>query len=407
MWFFRRSFVFKNFESICLFLGAIYLALSLRKDWVRGGNGWRQGDWLINSNVSFVRRGELGSAILWMSDFFSLNPLSIVVVIQLILLILFVACLFLFVSGIDLKRYFYILLFSPSFCLIFWVGDPQGAFRKEIILYVAMLVIGLSIVWKRKGFLYLGVLLAIVGVLGHEINFLLLPAFLFCIFCAYKSGLLSRGDVFLVAVVACCLIIFIGIKFFVVGYDATPESVCGPLLERGLDKHLCDGAISWIGKSSAAGRISVLNMLHDARWESVVGFCFSYFVSFLFFLKFLTLFDDKKTLVVIYVGCFFMVFPLYFVAVDWGRWMSAHTTSASLCVLCYIASGNIKKSKLNIENPSLKFWSFSPLFVLPNHSLGMQPFRLAGFYIFFLFLLLSVEVVVEFLYGQLRRLRSF
>lgn len=401
----RRFLVFKYFEYICCLCGVVFLLLSLRKDWLRGGNGWKQGDWLINSNINFVRRGGLGSAFLWVSDVMSLDPLGVVIAVQAIIFIASVFLLVLLVSKVAYKRYFLFLLFSPSFCLMFWVGDPQGGFRKEIILYLAMLLVGLGVSWRKKSAIYFSVLVAGVGCFGHEINCLLLPAFCFCIFFAFGDGIIDRFDALLMSMVGVVVASVLGVQYFAFGYYANPESVCLPLLDRGLDKHLCDGAISWIGKTSASGRGAVSNMHQNASIGNVVGFVFSYVVSSLFFVKFVRFFDKERALFLVYFCCFVPMVPLYFVAVDWGRWMSAHVTSATLCLLCLFLSKNRPILRKNVSDPvSLKPYFLLSLFFLPNHSLNIQSPKLALFCFLLLGVLVLVEIFCRFLREELKRL---
>ena len=93
------------------------------------------GEWLINYQHSFVRRGILGEIIYLFSILFN-NNLQISFFIILSFICLFYYYLnFLLLKNIKLNFIFYFLIFSPLFYVFFIVISKVGV-RKEIILYI-------------------------------------------------------------------------------------------------------------------------------------------------------------------------------------------------------------------------------------------------------------------------------
>ena len=69
-----------------LLLAALYILQQSVQNYQDGGDLWKQGDWLINSELGPVRRAFLGNIILRISDISNTSPLLITWLIQVILL---------------------------------------------------------------------------------------------------------------------------------------------------------------------------------------------------------------------------------------------------------------------------------------------------------------------------------
>src|SRR6056297_4058100 len=64
------------------FLLAGYVVFEAWNDLAAGGNPWKQGDWLINSIDTMIRRGLLGNAIIYSADALNVSPVFLVVILQ-------------------------------------------------------------------------------------------------------------------------------------------------------------------------------------------------------------------------------------------------------------------------------------------------------------------------------------
>ena len=70
----------------------------LYSDIASGGEGWRQGDWLINNEYQLVRRGIFGSLIFRVSDYLSISPLTLLGIIQGVVLVFTFSVVIVFVA---------------------------------------------------------------------------------------------------------------------------------------------------------------------------------------------------------------------------------------------------------------------------------------------------------------------
>ncbi|WP_281857991.1 hypothetical protein, partial [Litoreibacter halocynthiae] len=112
-------------------------------DFLIRGNGWRQGDWLINSGSGPVRRGIIGDALIWLSDTSSIPLLTLTIAVQVGILALLIGLFILVWRFHEHRLLFLFLIASPAFFLIQWAGEVQGIMRKEIFGYLAMM----SLLW--------------------------------------------------------------------------------------------------------------------------------------------------------------------------------------------------------------------------------------------------------------------
>lgn len=177
------------FALIIVFL----LTLSGAIQFHQSRSPWTIGDWLINYQDGFVRRGIFGEAVLRLARLLGANPGAIVAGIQCVLY-----AIFLLFSWLLLRRQkslipFLFLLVSPAIFL-FQIHDPQGGYRKEILFFALMsFMVWLArradkIVFER---VFYGVLLIYpVLILSHEMLAIWLPYLL--IVYLYKLRLTRR-----------------------------------------------------------------------------------------------------------------------------------------------------------------------------------------------------------------------
>mgnify|MGYP007046706763 FL=1 len=103
------------------------------------------------------------------------------------------------------------------------------------------------------------------------------------------------------------------------------DAICASLNPYDLSHDICDGAISWLQYDAKFGFESVRN-LGPSVWFNYL------FLAALTMLPFILLRFDKYFWVVICVGALFML-PLFFVAVDYGRFISMFYTCVVLSAI--------------------------------------------------------------------------
>lgn len=144
-------------------------------------HGWMIGDWLINYQGGFVRRGLLGEGIFQVAALVDVNPDKIVLTLQTLCYAGYFGFSFLLLRMQKSLLPYLFLIFSP-FLFMFQIHDVAGGFRKEIIFLVLMAFI----VWMAKSrptkiferWFYGLLLLFPALILSHEVIAIWLPLLL-------------------------------------------------------------------------------------------------------------------------------------------------------------------------------------------------------------------------------------
>ena len=322
-------------------LGAIYILLiacvtvPLTAYRALHPNGWTPGDWLVNYEGGFVRRGLPGELILEVAHGLHLSPVLLGSVVPL----LFYSCLYLVVwklyqrSSGDLWTF--AALVSPA-TLAFPVLDPTGAFRKELILLLAL---GALLLWLARGpirdaplILFL-TLVGSVSILSHEG---LLP------YLVYLVGALwiGVGDLRrVVRIAALPLVATAGTLLLVMrhrGTVADEQTICRSL--GSAPAIVCSGSIAYLANGTDVARADVVRNMH--------AYHYLFYYPLLSLLALLPLaamaykLARNPTLrprVAIVVGtagvALLASLPLFYLAMDWGRWIYIHIVSVFLLLL--------------------------------------------------------------------------
>ena len=143
-------------------------------------DGWVIGDWLINYEAGFVRRGLSGFLIIGLSDLINLKPNITVGLIQTVLYVAYMSIFYFLSSRKKMTVWFCILLLSPV-TLLFPILNMPATGRKEIILYFLFLLYVLLLEKKmmksRLAILFFSAAL-LVATLFHELIFFYTPYFI-------------------------------------------------------------------------------------------------------------------------------------------------------------------------------------------------------------------------------------
>ncbi|PTN33200.1 hypothetical protein [Desulfonatronum sp. SC1] len=328
-------------------LTAIYsLALAmildgLFQDISSGGNAWKQGDWLINNHDVVVRRGLFGSVLLLISSVFDFPVLVLLGVIQGTIISLIFALFW--YAGVRNKNsdILTFLLLSPIF-LIFSANDLQGSLRKEILAYLSFLPLLFSLLQHgivHLKYVFISLFLWTIAVSTHEANVFFSP---FIVALTY-IGFRSQGLKFHIALSSLAYIVISGVAFFYSMSFSSVEShtaVCAPLLKSGLNQDICSGAIRWL-------EYDVWYGMYRSR-SVFISWGLYYFVltlvfmcTFIFYL-FQSFYPFRVLCLFLLVNLFFL--PLYFIAIDWGRWINFGMFSfVVLFIAIYIQDGRLHK----------------------------------------------------------------
>lgn len=328
----------RNLVILCLAYGlsAALIAHQIGIDLAAGGNDWRQGEWLINVHGTAIRRGLLGSGLIALSDATGIGLLTLAVALPVGLLGLILSSLVLFAAAEGPGDRLLLLLLSPGLVL-FWGADPESTLRKEVLIYTAFLPLILVAGHTRRGGSALAVSVALfaVAAAGHEMSAFFVPALVVAILACRPRDAASR--IAIAAVVVLGLVTF-GFAF---RYPMVSDRalVCDPLLARGLPPRICDGAIAWLGHDVPMLRQHLWAQFDAPRaWTVSLAYAAA-------LLPFGVAVwgrrpDAAQALhLLLLAGLPFV--PLWFVALDWGRWVNAHVSVMVFLVLILIRSGRL------------------------------------------------------------------
>ena len=295
-------------------------------------DAWEYGEWLINYENGFIRRGLIGEIIINFSNFTKINiQYSFVAILTIISAFYFYKCYSLF-KDIKLNIINVFLFFSPIFFLFFILVNGVGI-RKEIILYVYYLSFLTDIIYKKNNqkiynyYLFLFPFLFLV----HESFFFYLPyLFLPLILTSSKKDIKKLFFKFTLVTLFSIFIVMLLYNF------------------RGTFEHtlrICESLGSYAPvRCSEWGPTYALqhDLLKDqtnqdmsffyfqADMKSWLGFLiyvfYAVFPIFLF-IKSGSLkhnFLNDKYFSFLLISIFIWSLPLFHIAEDWSRWFSIH-----------------------------------------------------------------------------------
>ena len=337
---FRISDLYLFFYLSLLCLVTFYLGLQGYID----NNNWRIGDWLINYQAGFVRRGLLGEAYLWLWKATGTEPAAFVLLTQIVCYFTF----FLFL-GLLLRRQeslfpFLLLIVSP-FIFTFHLHDLQGGFRKEI-LYLALfpLFTWIALSTSQSVIRVTTVLILLVYpvlILTHEMLAVFLPYFL--------SVYIARTDRSVKTDLSIGVLLILSVAAFYAaithaGSNQHVDIICDSLSPHAV--HLCktEGAISALARSTEHG----LNAVRDAIDNH--GYFYKYatclllaLIAFVPIAHRFSFINSNRLSSLFILSSIIGTIPLFIVAIDWGRFLHIHMVS--LLVVLLISSTKHESSK--------------------------------------------------------------
>lgn len=308
------------FWSVLLLVSFPVLA-RLWFDYLIGGDGWRQGDWLINFGAGPVRRGAIGEAIIVLSDMSGAPLLALTIGLQISLFLLFIMLFLLIWHRHTDRALILFLIASPAFFLIQWAGEVQGIMRKELLGYLAMGVLTLASISTRSHpiFVFLALMLFALACFGNILNALLVIPFCWALYFLQVQGRLADRTFFGLSALAGSLAL--GSILFAVRFKDIPElaGICNPLISRGLDPSFCNLALSWMVTDKVDHAVEVGQRVNP---ENLVQFAAVALLAIVPIVILFRLIRETGHLALIVATTFLPMLPLYILATDWGRWLS-------------------------------------------------------------------------------------
>lgn len=335
------EFLNRNYKLI-LFGALLFFSISYGIEILNGGHAWKTGDWLINYSGGFIRRGLLGS---FFTSFFSSHETllwGLYLFKVVIYFILFYSVIAIYQAQ-SRESYFVFLILAPAY-LLFPFYDMVGAFRKEILVLLTFTIFCLFYIKRSISSLKLFVFVLLFVLLGlnHEIVVFTSSFFMYMMYLSFKDSQISK-TAFIVGVLsldfASVLLLFISSQYR--GDGVAAEAICQELRQIGFGGHICSGSIEWLSDSPEAARLKVVESLDIFPYLSVLGLILALLPALLIGFR-------KKVHFYLLSVSFIAFLPLYFFALDWGRWIYIYSFFISTIVLVENNAPSFKSSSILI-----------------------------------------------------------
>lgn len=342
------------FSVVCIFhIFYVFIVLTLPTT-----PPWIMGDWLINYQGGLVRRGLIGEIALQLSHILNGNIIFIVVVFQVFIFAFFLINTYRLAVKTPFSALTAALIFSPAF-LLFPVLDPNGAMRKEIMLFALLAALCCYLTFSKKNIsknlpIFVG-LSSIVLVMGHEMLVVYLP-YLVCAFLIYEKELGSATKRMFLAFLPAALILCFLIVFGKSG-EQVVQAICASLQTYAppdcFTPETVPGAISFVGKDLSAAHGFVLDSIVET---TVITYIITGILSFipLILIYFAAPFAAIRANAGLRFWLALCIFssligsiPLFWIVADYGRIIYIHITCLSLLALMVIHDRSNVPLRLN------------------------------------------------------------
>ena len=312
-------------------------------------NGYILGDWILNYNGGFVRRGLIGHLFFNISKTFNISIINITYVFSSFI---YISSLFLFYRILKKNTsniLILIFIFLPStFLFVFF--DPLTAGRKEILILFFFLIYFLNL--KNNNFYYkiFIFILSVIIMLTHEILFFQLP-YLFVLRYLYIKKInndptkLKNYSLEILIFTTGLILFFLIFKFSNLHNN---DALCNSLTEIGLSTNVCYGTINDFGRNSK---------MFYALWSYF--FDRNYFINYSIYtlltllpLTYIYLNSKNKPFgkKIFGIAFFCFLFSILFIVRvnDWGRYLNLSFLLQFLICLSFVELGNDNK-KINFK----------------------------------------------------------
>jgi len=316
-------------------------------------NAFRMGDWLINYQGGFVRRGLAGEFAYQLSLLSGINPGIFVVLLQVLFYGVFLYYSFRLLKEQGILVPLLLLVFSP-FIFTFQLNEMQGGYRKEIIYFALFALNSWSaLVHDNKRFarmFYITLLLYPLVILTHEMLALFLPYLLSLYVVRSRPkgwGWIRLGLMLLPS----------GVAFVAaIHYAGTAQyslDITHSLVQQGYA--VKGGSIGYLGKDLAD---AIAKVRSEATGVAVLGLVPTLLLALMAFWpvrgNVAALVRERANLLLIGSSLLATVM-LCFVAVDWGRFIYIHLVSIFLLSLAN-SNSPVQLDESEKDRPVISSW---------------------------------------------------
>ena len=296
-------------------------------------------DWLINYQGGFVRRGLIGEFFFQIYKYFNIRIDVLIFLFVSLFYILFSFNFFKILKDIKLNFLNLLIIFSP-FSFLYPVMDQKASGRKDIffLLLLSFLCLYLRKI-KFKYQKYLIIFFSILSILTHTGFLFLVPMFIMLFIILNNKELFKSLFIELIYIVVSILVVI----FFIYNHTSISSSnielICNSI------KDYVRPDCNSVGYISTLDWSLKLNLeLKKKLWmtQNYNLFYFKYFlITFapILFALYFSKFNKKKiNTLVVFLFTLISVFPLFYIGVDYGRYL--YISYLSIIMIYFVSINN-------------------------------------------------------------------
>lgn len=312
---------------------------------------WKIGDWLINYQGGFVRRGLPGEIFLSLSSWTAL-PASVFAfgaqILSYIVYFVFTGLLLIRQSRLLPMA---LLIISP-YIFLFQIHDTSGGYRKEIIYFSVLAIVAWSAGSIRRDRFERAMIIVLLAypmvILAHEMLAVFLP-YILAIYIGNKK--LDRQLILRIGGLVTPSVIAFAMSLKYPGTAEQVVAICNSL--EGYAPTNCHegGAIGWLQRSAEHG----LNKVYEKvqKYHYIESYLFATVLAAIAYIPISTrvrkLWSDTPLRILILISVIGSL-PLFVFAVDWGRFIYIHLFSLFIVLLTF---EDATLAEQNARTPSL------------------------------------------------------
>ena len=329
MIFLDKTYTIRNLQTfLCVIIGLIYFYFcydSLYERIIVWSDGYALGDWLINyEDGGFKRRGLSGTI------FISLSRLSGIYVGKIVfsfVLFLYLTFLILLIRTIrNIKIDFRLILFFLLPTVFFFPLNDFYAFGRKEIIFFNIFILFIDSYYKRdvyswKFILTLSFIIAFATFL-HELTVFYVPYIMLIYLFFYLKE--QKGSLFKISIIGASAFIPAFI-IFTLGKDINEGNSWVIFKELGVAENVMNGIFDWPKEGFGKGKVNALDFAKVKNYELYI---ISYLITLSVYI--FTLFRKKilelpvYKIIVLHFALVLLSLPLFFLTIDWGRWLNIH-----------------------------------------------------------------------------------
>ena len=338
---------------IILYLFAVFFFFQKYNNYVE----WTISEWLINYQGGFTRRGLIGEIVFQISKLSSLTIRETILTFQITTYLLYFYLLYKFLKDTNNNILFIFAIFSPLF-VIYPIAEVEVLGRKEIFIYVSfLLVVNIFSIKniQNRHYFYFSIILMI-SCLIWEGFVIYISYFIFILI--LKNNLVLNKSFLTKLTIS---LIPLSISFYFVFFHRLDENglkmMCQSINE-------CYGAISYLNRSLSSNISEVTSKFQISFLiRYILVLIIGFFPLFLLIknskLNYKQKFKNDYFYLIFFIIIFTPSLIFYYIAQDWGRWVSI---SYTLSLLTYVYS--LKNNFIVINFDRINYSIFRKKFVV-------------------------------------------